>query len=50
MLQPREIHPRVTVHITHTTIGRMFLLKPDEVVNQVMLFCLFRSSNDYPGR
>jgi len=25
----------------------MFLLKPDEVVNQVMLFCLFRAAEEF---
>lgn len=46
MSQPREIHAGVTYHVTHTTIGRMFLLKPDDVVNQVMLFCLFRAAEE----
>ena len=47
MTEPREIHPGVTYQVTHTTIGRMFLLKPDDVVNQVMLFCLFRAANKF---
>lgn len=47
MTQPREIHPGVTYHVTHTTIGRQFLLKPDDVVNQVLLFCLFRAATEY---
>lgn len=47
MTQAREIHPRVTYQVTHTTIGRRFLLKPDDVVNQVMLFCLFRAAKKY---
>lgn len=47
MTQPREIHPGVTYHVTHTTIGRMFLFRPDDVVNQVMLFCLFRAAEEF---
>lgn len=47
MTQPRELHPGVTYHVTHTTVGRQFLLRPDAVVNQVMLFCLFYAAKEY---
>ncbi len=47
MTPPREQHPGVTHHISRTTIGRKFLLLPDDVVNQVMLFCLFRAAEIY---
>lgn len=46
MTQPREIHPGVTYHVTHTTVGRQFLLRPDAVVNQIMLFCLFYAAKE----
>lgn len=46
MTPPREIHIGVTYHVTRTTIGRMFLLRPDDVVNHVMLYCLFRAALD----
>jgi putative transposase len=46
MTQAREIHPGVTYHVTHTTVGRQFLLRPDAVVNQVMLFCLFYAAKE----
>lgn len=47
MTQPREIHPGVTYHVTHTTIRHLPLLRPDGVVNQVMLFCLFYAAEKY---
>ncbi len=47
MTPPRELHPGVTYHVTRTTIGRRFLLRPDDVVTQVMLFCLFRAAEIY---
>jgi putative transposase len=46
MTQAREIHPGITYHVTHTTVGRQFLLRPDAVVNQVMLFCLFYAAKE----
>ncbi len=47
MTPPREQHPGTTYHITRTTIGRMFLLRPDSVVTQVFLYCLFRAADIY---
>jgi putative transposase len=36
-----------TLHITSTTLQRMFLLKPDAVVNQILFYCLFRAAEDH---
>ena len=47
MSQPRAVFPGVTYHITRSTIGRMFLLRPDATVNQIMLFCLFRAAEKF---
>ena len=47
MTQARAVFPGQVLHITCTTLQRMFLLKPDPVVNQVLLFCLFRSAEEH---
>lgn len=47
MTQPRMVHAGTCYHLTRTTSGRRFLLKPGPIVNQVFRYCLFFAAAKY---
>jgi REP element-mobilizing transposase RayT len=47
MTLPRQVLPRQTYLVTRRCIGRRFLLRPDDAVNNVFVYCLGLAAEKY---